>query len=183
MSEASPSPPLAPKILYREDQRFRGPWTWATVGISGAMVSLVLGSLLLRHLGTTSEETAISPLLLALSLAIAAVMAALLATVLATRLQIEVNSRGLFVRLRPFQRRVRQIDLAGAGAVRAVPLRALRDYGGFGLRMRRDGKAYIVSGAHGVRIDYESGYHILLSTHHPEALAEAVAAILPGAAP
>jgi hypothetical protein len=180
MNEAADNAPLS--IQFREDQRFRGPWTWATLAISGAMVFLVLGSLLLRLVASDAEE-AISPLLLFLSIAIALVMAALLLMVLATRLQIEVNGRGLFVRLRPFQRRVRQIDLTGACGVRAVPLRALRDYGGFGLRMRRDGKAYIVSGAHGVRIDYESGYHILLSTHQPEALAEAVASLFPEAAP
>ena len=177
MSDSADSPPL--KIYYREDQQFRGPWTWATLGISGALVCFVLAALVLRRVGSSGAEPSISPMLFFLCCAIAAVMVGLLLTVLATTLQIEVNTRGIFVRLKPFQRRVRQIDLTGATGVRAVPLRALREYGGFGLRMRRDGKGYIVSGAEAVRIDYDSGHHILFSTNRPEELVEAVARVLP----
>lgn len=178
MSDPGSGAPLT--IYYREDQRFRGPWTWVVLGICCALMGLVLLAILLRVLGVTGGEAeAMSPGLLFLSLAIAIVMSVMLLTVLATTLQTEVNSRGVFLRLKPFQRRVRQLDLTGAREVRAVPLRAMREYGGFGLRTRRDGKAYIVSGAHGVRIEFDNGFHILVSTHRPDELAAAVQRVLP----
>ena len=48
------------------------------------------------------------------------------------------------------------------------------EYGGWGIRWTRNGKAYNVSGDLGVRIDYENGRHLLIGTRHPDALKQAI---------
>ncbi len=97
-----------------------------------------------------------------------------LGVLFATRLQIEVNTHGVFRRLHPFQRRVRQVDPAGLAAVRVVNVRPIRNYGGYGLRGRRNGKAYLVRGERGERFDYENGFHLLLGSPRAGALYAAI---------
>jgi hypothetical protein len=162
------------EMYFREDQRFRGPWIWTAIAIDLVVTAIVCGAILYRS-GQEDARAAIY----ATGLIIIAVNAGVIALLLITKLQIEVSRQGIFVRLYPFQRRVRKIDLDGVTGARLVSFRPIRDYGGYGLRVRRDGKAYIVQGEQGVRLDYANGYHILIAARNAEVLHEAVLRILP----
>jgi hypothetical protein len=60
----------------------------------------------------------------------------------------------------------------------AITYSPLRDYGGWGIRRGAKGKAYNVSGNHGVRLELSDGKRILIGSQRPEELSEAVAAAL-----
>lgn len=166
------------ELWFREDQRFRGPWIWTAIAIDFVVTALICGAIVYRA-GQGEAWRA----LYVTGFVIMAVNAAVLALLLMTKLQIEVNPHGIFVRLYPFQRRVRKIDLDGVTGARLVAFRPVRDYGGYGLRVRRDGKAYIVQGERGVRLDYANGYHILIAARNSEALYTAIARVLPAWTP
>ncbi|MFP4503049.1 MAG: hypothetical protein ACLFTT_18810 [Candidatus Hydrogenedentota bacterium] len=164
-------------VFFQEDQRFRGGWMWVGVAIDLLLVAAVVAGLTYRvaHGGMLSDTHGPGGWIMVGAAAVVLVVNALfLGLLFATRLQIEVNTQGVFMRLQPFQRRVRQVDRAGLAAIRVVNVRPLRDYGGYGLRGRRNGKAYLVEGEQGVRFDYENGFHILLGSPRAEALYAAI---------
>lgn len=92
----------------------------------------------------------------------------------ASLLQVEVTTRGLFVRFRPFHRKTRQIDLSDVVQIAAVQYRPIRDYGGWGYRIGARWRCYNVSGEEGVRIDYANGTHFLIGSQRAQELETAL---------
>lgn len=161
----------APTVLFRENQRFRQPMLWAVLV---PFASITIGSALYvsRH-----SPTATSSLLLGLFVVLpVALTLSLLAT---AKLQIEVSTLGLFVKFFPFHRKVRQIELDKVVRVEAVHYKAVREYGGYGIRLLPRAKAYNTGGDEGVRIEYTNGCHVLIGTRHPHELCTAILRILP----
>ena len=172
-------------VYFREDQRLRGGWVWTGVAIDLLLVAAVVAGLLYRALTGGLLSDTHGPgggIMVGAAILVLLVNALFLWLLLALCLQVAVNDRGVFMRLRPFQRRVRQVDAAGLRDVRVVNVRPLRDYGGYGLRGRRNGKAYLVRGEQGVRFDYENGFHLLLGTPRADALYAAICAAHPAMA-
>jgi hypothetical protein len=52
--------------------------------------------------------------------------------------------------------------------------RPIRDYGGWGIRYGRGGKAYNVSGNRGVMLELSDGQKLLIGSQRPEELANAI---------
>ena len=46
-----------------------------------------------------------------------------------------------------------------------------RDYGGYGFRSTRDGKAYVASGSRGVRVTLTGGEKLVVGSERPDELA------------
>jgi enoyl-CoA hydratase/carnithine racemase len=90
------------------------------------------------------------------------------------RLVTHVGQRRLSVRFVPFHRRPKRIELSDAVSVEAVTYSALRDYGGYGIRSTRHGRAYNVGGNKGVRITFRNGEHLLIGSQRADELASAV---------
>jgi hypothetical protein len=90
------------------------------------------------------------------------------------RLATHVGSRRLTVRFVPFHRRPKNIDLAEAVSVESVTYNSLKEYGGFGIRKSRHGKAYNVSGNRDARITFRDGKHLLIGSQRPSELTSAV---------
>jgi len=100
-------------------------------------------------------------------------LAALVAVCMA-RLIIEVRPDGLYVRYVPFHRRPRRIALNEVTAVKAVAYQPILQYGGWGIRFTKKGKAYNARGSRGVRLDYANGRHLLLGSQRPDELAQMI---------
>ncbi len=92
------------------------------------------------------------------------------------RLVTHVGPRRLTVRFVPFHWRPKNIDLSDVVSVESVTYSALREYGGYGVRLARHGRAYNVSGNRGVRITFCSGRHLLIGSQRPDELATAIEA-------
>ena len=88
-------------------------------------------------------------------------------------LETEVRGDGVHVRFFPFHLSFRKIPLENVVKVEARSYRPIREYGGWGIRCGRRGRAYNMSGNLGVRIDYADGRHLLIGSRRAEELAEA----------
>lgn len=168
---------MHPDILFREDQSFRQPLLWIILlGVSSFCTGTILWMISRQVLQdipfgddamSNSKMVILGGIILLLNVGFLVFMASL-------KLQTEVTAAGLFVRFRPLHRKTRQIDLTGVISVSAVQYKPARDYGGWGIRWGRNGKAYNVSGDLGVRLDYDNGLHLLIGTQHPDALKSAI---------
>ena len=80
--------------------------------------------------------------------------------------EVSVGMRGLW--------RERHIPLNEIKTAKVVTYDAARDYGGYGIRMTRRGKAYIAGGNRGVRLELVKGGAVLIGSARPEELLAAI---------
>jgi hypothetical protein len=96
------------------------------------------------------------------------------------KLTTEVRPEGLFIKMFPFHWSFREIPQEGVERFEAITYRPMGDYGGWGLRFGKGGRACNVKGNEGVRIDYKDGRHILIGSQRAKELAEALAGVWGG---
>ena len=169
------------EVFFQELQRFRQPVLLMVIIASCLAVVAVYGYAIVSHLiydrPFGNEPTSV--LVLALSgLAAILIVLAILVLSLMSKLQTQVRADGLFVRFYPFHRRQRKIPLEKVTSFRAVTYRPIWDYGGWGLRCGRGGRAYNVSGRRGVRLEFHDGKHLLIGSQRPEELAAAIESLM-----
>jgi len=87
-------------------------------------------------------------------------------------LDTEIHPGTLAVRLRPFTKR--QISLSDVESCEPRTYNPIRDYLGWGWRIGPAGRALTVPGRHGVQLILRGGERLLISSHQPEKLAEAI---------
>ena len=85
------------------------------------------------------------------------------------RLVTQVRDGKLVVALRGLWR-ARQIPLADIRSTEVVTYDPLRDYGGYGIRSGRFGKAYIASSSRGVRLKLRDGAIVIVGSQRAEEL-------------
>jgi hypothetical protein len=160
--------------LYRETQHFRQLWLWVLVlfisllSLYGLVQQLFLGT----PLGNNPAPDTV--------LVIIAVVFGLMLPVFLykTNLTTEVHSDGLYIRFFPFHLSFHRIALEDIKEFEARTYRPLRDYGGWGIRYGRQGKAYNVSGNRGVQLVLSDGKQLLIGSQKPDELAEALSLAL-----
>lgn len=81
--------------------------------------------------------------------------------------RLSISLRGLW--------KIRKIPLAEVSRSEAVTY-SPADYGGYGIRLTKYGKAYIASGDRGVRLTLANGGKVLVGSQRAEELAKAIAA-------
>ena len=154
--------------LFREVQRFRQWFFWIPVMVVTGIIwwqfaeQVVLG----RPQGTDPIPSWVAwVLVIAFGLGFPAFA-------LVVRLVTEVKPGLLSVRLIPFRvNRIRVQEIQSAGARRYSPL---REFGGWGIRIGRDGRAYNAYGNRGVQLTLADGSRILIGTQRPEELLAAL---------
>jgi len=88
--------------------------------------------------------------------------------------RLSVSLRGLWT--------VRRIAPADVRRTDVVTYRPVEDYGGYGIRLTKRGRAYIASGDRGVRLTLSKGGTILIGSQRPGDLVRSIAAAArPGA--
>ena len=146
--------------VYREEQRFNQRWLLISVG--AAFLASVLVSLVLLSGGRTSIFWALLPPLAG---------AVTLLPLFRARLQVTIDAESIRYRFRPFHLRERVILRSGVKLLRVVRYNPLLDYGGWGIRTGRKGRAYTVSGRYGLSVTLRGNRRILLGTDRPGELA------------
>jgi hypothetical protein len=155
--------------LFRETQQFRQGWLWALLfGVNG----LVLALTAYRVFGVSTDPIPGWVLVLVVGVA-------LFNTVLFALLKLitEVSEDGVLIHYFPLKRRWIKRDRIQSVAARTY--RPLRDYGGWGIRRGWSSVAYTVQGDRGVWLELSRGKPVLIGSQQPEALAEAIATLLP----
>ena len=156
--------------FYREVQRFRQPWLWLLIaGIFGVTVwgfvqQIVLG----RPFG---QNPAPDTMMMVMALVFGIAFPVLF---LAGNLTVEVRSDGLYYRFFPFHWSFRRISAETLSKHEVHKYRPIRDYGGWGIRYGREGKAYNVSGDRGVMLELSDGSRLLIGSQKPEELVNAI---------
>jgi len=89
------------------------------------------------------------------------------------RLVTQVGSGDLTVGMRGLWRKS-HIPLNEIKSAKVVTYDAARNYGGYGIRTTRHGKAYIAAGNRGVRLELMKGGVILIGSSRPEELLSAI---------
>ena len=156
--------------LYREIQYFRQLWLWALVlfisllSIYGLIQQVILGI----PFGSNPAPDAI--------LVIIAVIFGLILPLFLykTNLTIEVHSDGLYIRFFPFHLSFHKIATEDIKRFEVHTYSPIKEYGGWGIRYGRNGKAYNVSGNRGVQLELSNSKQLLIGSQKPEELAEAL---------
>jgi hypothetical protein len=92
----------------------------------------------------------------------------------------EVRDDGIYFRFFPVHFSFRKIALEDVRRYEVLTYNALKEYGGWGIRYGRKGKAYSVSGNRGVQLELSNGSQLLIGSQKPEELAEALSLALRG---
>jgi len=85
----------------------------------------------------------------------------------------EVRRRELVIALRGLWR-LRRVPLGLIHSVQTITHNIARDYGGYGIRSTREGKAYVANGGRGVRLTLDDGEKLVVGSQRPDELAAAL---------
>ena len=160
--------------IFREVQRFRQWWVWLllvfVMGIAwyGAVQQIVLK----KPFGSNPAPDAIMIMIWA----IFGVLFPLL--FFSLRLVTEVRYDGLYIRFFPLQFHEHKISF---GEIKKYEIRtysALKEYGGYGIRYGKNGKAYNVSGNRGVQLEFQDGKRLLIGSQKPEEFVSALSSVV-----
>jgi hypothetical protein len=89
-------------------------------------------------------------------------------------LDTQVRESGIFVRFWPFHRKWVVFGFESIQKAEASTYSPLKDYGGWGIRYGRKGKAYNVSGNKGVLLTLRDGKNVLIGSKNHEVLCSAI---------
>jgi hypothetical protein len=89
------------------------------------------------------------------------------------RLVTDVRDGELVIAMRGLWRS-RHVPLDNIQSVETITHDIARDYGGYGIRSTREGKAYVASGTRGVRVTLASGEKLVVGSERPDELAAAL---------
>jgi hypothetical protein len=160
--------------FYREVQHFRQPWVWLLIaGVFGVTVWSFVQQIVLRRPFGQNPASDTVVMIIALVFGIAFPVLFLVAN-----LTVEVRSDGLYYRFFPFHWSFRRISAETLSKHEVHKYRPIRDYGGWGIRYGRGGKAYNVSGDRGVMLELSDGSRLLIGSQKPEDLANAISLAL-----
>jgi len=167
-------------LRFVEVQYSRQPWLWAVVLLPVCATVAIFGYLVIEQV-VFGRPVGNHPMsnqgLLAVSLLVLLFDAGLLALFLGANLRTEVRDDGLYIRYRPFHFSFHRVPLQDVVQVQAVTYSPLREYGGWGIRYTRRGKAYNPMGNRGVKLDYRDGRHLLIGSQRPDELAAAISSV------
>lgn len=155
-------------IIFREEQRFRQWWVWLAVyGVAalqwwGFVQQIVLG----RPWGDNPGPNWMVWLFWLLFGIGLPVFFHIL------KLTVEVTPEQVYVDFRPLTKRI--IPLADVDRVEACTYKAIRQYGGYGVRGARRNMAYNVSGNQGVALTLHDGPRVMIGSQRAAELALAI---------
>ena len=145
---------------FREVQKFRQFWITAlvlipaVVSVYGAYQQLVLGQ-------PFGDNPASDNIMVILTFIFGFLFPAF---IFSMKLVTEVRSDGVYVRFFPFHLSFKKFAYSEINSYKAVHYSALRDYGGWGIRYGKNGKAYNISGNDGIMLEFSNGKHLLIGS-------------------
>jgi hypothetical protein len=155
--------------MFKEEQRFRQWWIWAIVlvvaalGWWGFVQQIVVGE---PFGNNPASDWAVWLLWVFVGLGLPVLFAFI-------RLAIEVTADEVVIRYRPLMKR--RILLADIERVNARTYKAVREYGGWGIKgWSFKSVAYNISGDRGVQLTLRDGRRIMLGSRRPDELAQAI---------
>ncbi len=164
----SKAAPLEGELLFREVQRFRDTWLWPALLTPVVLASLFVTYVMVEAVFLDDDGiVARDAVALGICFYILKGFGVLILALYAARLEVEVRSGGLYLRLAPFQLKHRHVpsEELRRAEIRSAP------------RRRRKGwRVYGVKGREAVEVDIPGGQRFLIGTQLPNELAAALSA-------
>ncbi len=159
-----------PSPIYREVQKLRQVWIWVFVlAITGLQWVTAAEQFLLHRPFGTNPMSDILTLIFWLIFGIG-----LPALLFFSQLITEVRDDGIYFRFSPFHRTFRRIAFTEIKQCKVRTYHPIREYGGWGIRIRCKAKAYNVSGDRGLQIELLNGDRLLIGSQRAEELYRAI---------
>lgn len=159
---------------FREEQRFRQWWFWLLIllGVSPSWYLWWMQIVLRRPTGGDEmPDWGVWLLWLGTGVLLPLLFASM-------RLITVVKHDGLYIRFVPFHWKWVKIPLHEVRSVKARQYNPLLEYGGWGIRYGRRGKAYNVSGNWGVELEFTKGHTLLIGSQRAEELERAIREVM-----
>ena len=163
------------KVSFCEVQRFRETWIWALVLPVSLFIIILFGYGMVKQLilghpwgGKPMSDTALAivgPLAVLFGIGLAYLFYSM-------RLVTEVRSDGLYIRFFPLTHQ--EIPFGDIKRCEVRTYKPIREFGGWGIRYGKGGKAYNVSGNRGVQLELLHGKRLLIGSGRPEELVRAI---------
>ncbi len=162
------------QIIYQEEQRLRQIWIWIVVlfitGLAwyGSCQQLILG----EPFGSNpAPDWMMAVIWIVFGVGFPLIF-------VFSRLRTEVRPEGVFLKFAPVQRSYKMFPDAEIERAEVKKYKPIREYGGWGWRFGRKGKAYTISGKRGVALHFKDGSRVLIGSRRPEVFVQAVREIL-----
>ena len=162
-------------VYFREVQRFRQPWIWTLLMVMTLAAVTLFGYGMIKQLVfgqpwgdrpmSDGALAIVGPLVILFTIGMTYLF-------LKLKLVAEVRDDGLYIRFFPLSGQIIRYENIEESYVRTY--RPLKEYGGWGIRYGRKGKAYNVSGNQGVQLKLSGGKQLLIGSQQPEKLADAI---------
>lgn len=159
------------QILFTETQRFKQWWVW--IILIGINVLMLYGVFTQVINGETFGDKPASNSELLTGTAISLLISIF---VLSFRLDTQIKTDGIYVRLFPLQFSYRFFPWSSLLKCYVRKYNPIGEYGGWGLRLGLFGKgtAYNISGNEGLQLQFTNGKKLLIGTQKPEELSEVI---------
>tara|TARA_B100001964_G_scaffold157832_1_gene173311 strand:- start:78 stop:572 length:495 start_codon:yes stop_codon:yes gene_type:complete len=158
------------KISFNEKQTFRQWWIWLLILIAPTvcLALLIQQAFFEKPLGINQQGDF---LLLILTVTLGAVFPLLFYII---QLETKVNSEGILLKFRPFHINWIKLDFNEIKMAESTKYKPLMDYGGWGIRYGKNGKAYNVSGDRGVLLTLKNGSRVMIGSGDVDSLYSAI---------
>lgn len=160
--------------IFTEVQRFRQWWVWLLVllvaGVSwyGFIQQIVLKK-------PFGNNPAPDPVMIMIWVIFGLFFPAIFYSI---KLVTEVRYDGLYVRFFPLQFHSHKISYGDIKNYEIRTYSALKEYGGYGIRLGTKGKAYNVYGNKGIQFEFQDGKQLLVGTQKPEEFFSALTSVV-----
>ena len=161
--------------IYVERQKFRQWWRWVLVligpiSVLGILLRQTLAGGMIEGIVTNSTITVFGVFMIGLVFPL---------MLFIMRLDTEVNQTELRIRFSPFHRKWVTFGFDRINKVEPLTYSPLKDFGGWGIRYGKKGKAYNVSGNKGILLTFYEGKSIVIGSQNHVILATKVDSRLP----
>ena len=160
-------------MTYTEEQRFTSPWLWILIFIITVVTVLPIWYMFFKQI-IIGEQVGSKPIsdtgMILLFFGVAGLMGAIIAFIYYATLYTHINAKGVSYMFKPFHRKMHLIPWEDIKSHEVIQYRPILDYGGWGIRYGRGGKAYNVQGNMGLFLTLKSGKTLLIGTQDPETL-------------
>ncbi len=162
------------EVLYSEKQRFRQWWLWLTVLIPSIIVEIVFIWALYQQILLNSKfgDNPTSNLVLIVLAIVFGVGFGIGLPILLyiCGLDTKITKHGIYIKFLPFHRKWIIFEYGNIATAEPLTYSPLKDYGGWGIRYSRKGKAYNVSGNKGVFLTLKDKRNILVGPNDHKVL-------------
>ena len=163
------------EAVFHEIQQFRQRWLWTFLLFTSLLIVILFGYGMIKQLafGHVWGNRPMSNTTLAIvGMVVIIFVVGLMYLFYTMKLITEVRDDDLLVQFFPLSRQVISLESVSYCEVRTY--NPIKEYGGWGIRYGKSGKAYNVSGNRGVQLEFYSGKPLLIGSQKPEALERAI---------